>query len=391
MIQTKPLATRVDGMASKGSRVQKGVPVSKGFASFMGGEGAAPGANTAVRMTAEERATQGGMGMAQTKAMATLARVMQESQTPLKTANSLQAAQNTQNPMGNLFARTAPQRPSGAEGAETAVRVSSHRKKQAAPVERMAALVKMDSNIAKKTTPPAQTAQAGQTAQGGETDAEQLGTLAARFESGSDGIAAIGYDRHGGTSYGKFQLSSRAGSMRGFIDFMKKEEPEWAARLDRAGASNTGSKRGRMPEVWQQLAQENPGRFEDLQDRYIRTSHFMPAVEAVAQKTGVAFDDMPSSFKEVLFSTAVQHGPAGAARIVSRAMTGLDQGKLDPEKNAPEVLQKAGETLIRRIYALRSGQFGSSTAAVQSAVKNRLREEMGMALSMLQKETAGMA
>ena len=381
MIQTKPLATRTDSMAAQPARVMKGVPVSKGFSSFMGEEGAAkPTVNTAVSMSAEERATQGGMGMAQTKAMATLARVMQESQTPLKTMSSLEAAQGSQNPLGNLFTRMAPQRPTGVEGAETAIRVAAHRKK--APAERMTDLVKMDSSLGKKVTAPANTKTAG-------TDAEQIGSLAARFESGNDGISAIGYDRHGGTSYGKFQLSSRAGSVKGFINFLKTEEPEWASRLETAGAANTGSKRGRMPEVWQQLADEAPARFEDLQDRFIHNSHFVPAMEAVNQKTGMAFDDMPPAFKEVLFSTAVQHGPSGAARIVSRAMDGVDQNKLDPDKSTPEVLKKTGETLIRRIYALRSDQFGSSTASVQSAVKSRLKEEMGLAISMMHKKETG--
>ena len=37
-----------------------------------------------------------------------------------------------------------------------------------------------------------------------------VGHLSARFESGKEGAAAIGYDGHGGTSYGKYQISSRA-------------------------------------------------------------------------------------------------------------------------------------------------------------------------------------
>ncbi|MEG2173400.1 MAG: hypothetical protein RRY29_09090, partial [Desulfovibrionaceae bacterium] len=39
--------------------------------------------------------------------------------------------------------------------------------------------------------------------------ASGIGGLAAQFESGKEGIAAVGYDRHGGTSYGKFQIASR--------------------------------------------------------------------------------------------------------------------------------------------------------------------------------------
>jgi len=42
------------------------------------------------------------------------------------------------------------------------------------------------------------------------------GELSAKFESGKDGIAAIGYDRQGGTSYGKYQIASRVGMMKLF-------------------------------------------------------------------------------------------------------------------------------------------------------------------------------
>ncbi|MBA4357411.1 MAG: hypothetical protein C0405_06760, partial [Desulfovibrio sp.] len=48
-------------------------------------------------------------------------------------------------------------------------------------------------------------------------DTKGLGSMAALFESGDKGAAAIGYDRTGGTSYGTFQISSRAGTMNRFL------------------------------------------------------------------------------------------------------------------------------------------------------------------------------
>ena len=209
-----------------------------------------------------------------------------------------------------------------------------------------------------------------------------LGALAARFESGADGIAAVGYDSHGGTSYGKFQISSRAGTMKQFMSYLSEKAPDLAKRLGAAGPANTGGKGGRMPETWKAIASEQPDRFEQLQNDFVHESHFEPAAQALEKNTGVSFSNMPEALREVLFSTAVQHGAAGAVRIVSRALERLSapsaQQKAMPARQAYET----GKELIQHIYAIRAGQFGSSSMHVQSSVKNRLQEEMQEALSM---------
>lgn len=216
------------------------------------------------------------------------------------------------------------------------------------------------------------------------TEKQEMGALAAKFESGEEGIAAIGYDRKGGTSYGKYQISSRAGTMTRFISYLQDTAPDIAKHLITAGPANTGSRRGKMPEVWRQIAVENPQRFERLQSDFIHTSHFEPAINGIANATGISFDDMPKALQEVLFSTAVQHGPEGAVRIVSRAVNSLDKTKRSKLEQAEESsLLQAGQQLIKNIYNLRTRQFASSTTRVQAAVRNRLRMEMREALGML--------
>lgn len=205
------------------------------------------------------------------------------------------------------------------------------------------------------------------------------GALSARFESGQHGIAAIGYDRHGGTSYGKYQISSKAGSMDQFIKFLHQEAPALAKRLESAGASNTGSRNGKMPEEWKKIAQEHPDFFRELQERFIHDSHYKPALMALSQKTDLNNDKMSAALQEVLWSTAVQHGPNAAARIFSKAMNKIDPDLAD-KTGSPE-FEKA---MIENVYAMRSTQFGSSTEQVQVAVKNRLKEEKSLALNMLQ-------
>jgi hypothetical protein len=191
---------------------------------------------------------------------------------------------------------------------------------------------------------------------------EGLGGLSARFESGGKGIEAIGYDEVGGTSYGKFQIASRVGSMDRFLDYLKDKAPAWATRLRNAGPANTRSTSGAMPEEWKRIARENPARFEQLQNDFIRDTYYSPAMDKVLERTGVDIKAFPPALKEVLWSTAVQHGPAGAANIFSQAIARMPEGQT----------KEYAKGLIQEVYATRKEQFGSSNAAVRAGVKNRL-------------------
>lgn len=198
------------------------------------------------------------------------------------------------------------------------------------------------------------------------------GKLAARFESGSEGIAAIGYDRTGGTSYGKYQIASRPGTMTAFLAFLDKEAPDLGQRLRSAGPANTGSRQGRMPQEWKAIAAAEPERFEQLQERFIRQSHYEPALAAV-RRIGYNTREFSPAMQEVLWSTAVQHGPAGAARIFRQAAENLGQN------NAHE------QHLIREVYDLRAQRFGSSSARVQAAARKRMESEKLLALAMTER------
>lgn len=206
------------------------------------------------------------------------------------------------------------------------------------------------------------------------TEEMGIGKLSARFESGGDGIAAVGYDRNGGTSYGKYQIASRVGSMSSFLSFLDTEAPDLSRRLRQAGPANTGSRSGKMPSEWKAIAKEQPERFEQLQEAYIHQSHYQPALQAIEQRTGLDSSNLSAAMREVIWSTAVQHGPAGAARIFAQADD--MSGKADSASYERK--------MITNVYNLRAGQFGSSTSQVRDAVRSRFRQEKQMALNMLE-------
>ncbi len=212
-------------------------------------------------------------------------------------------------------------------------------------------------------------------------ESPELGKLSSQFESGKDGIAAIGYDRVGGTSYGKYQIASRVGSMDKFLNFLDTSAPDIADKLRDAGPANTGGRRGGMPNEWRKIAEEQPERFEALQDKFIYESHYKPALDAISAQTPMNEDRISSVMQEVLWSTAVQHGPNGAARIFNRATAKAGDHE---DKNYDQ-------RVINNIYAIRAEQFGSSTEAVQNAVRNRMHREKNLALNMLRENNTGVA
>lgn len=207
-----------------------------------------------------------------------------------------------------------------------------------------------------------------------KVDTYMPGVLSARFESGSAGVGAIGFDRVGGTSYGQYQIASRPGTMDRFLKYLDEHAPEWADRLRDAGPANTGSKSGTMPAEWKAIAAEDPKRFGKLQHDFIAEETYSPARNMILSQTGLDFNNAPPALREVLWSTSVQHGPTGAARIFNKVIDRF-------------VSQGQGEDfntmLINGVYDTRKGQFGSSSQRVQQAVANRMDNEKQLALTML--------
>lgn len=204
-----------------------------------------------------------------------------------------------------------------------------------------------------------------------------IGQLSARFESGSEGISAIGYDKIGGTSYGKYQIASKPGSMDQFIEFLERENPKIAARLKSAGPADTGSREGEMPQVWRAIAQEQPELFESLQKRFISESHYQPALNGI-RAAGYEIESLSPTMQEVLWSTAVQHGPSGAVRIFTQSANriGISEGQT--------IGAQEEQQLIQNIYEVRGTLFGSSTSEIQASARRRMQDEKGLALAMLQ-------
>jgi hypothetical protein len=203
---------------------------------------------------------------------------------------------------------------------------------------------------------------------------QEIGALSAHFESGEKGPGVIGYDPRGGTSYGTYQIASKPGTMHLFIDYLSERAPDLASKLKAAGPANTGGHSGKMPEVWKRIAATDPVRFAKLQYDFIDKTHYLPALQEIADRTGMDISKAPRALQEVLWSTAVQHGPKGAVKIFTKAI-----GRSQDKKNNGVKMDK----LISCVYDMRAGQFTFSGAGVRSAAQSRFKEEGKIALAML--------
>ena len=186
--------------------------------------------------------------------------------------------------------------------------------------------------------------------------------MSRQFESGEQGVSAIGYDIVGGTSYGMYQFSSKQGTLDAFIQYLYNKAPDLAYLLQNAGNANTGSTKGKMPFVWKQIAKEYPERFADLQHTFAIEYYYRPVAED--WKNNVP---QHKAIRELLFSTAIQHGVQGANAIIQQALKTQSSSPID---------------FIQAVYTLRKQQFSSSTHITRVAVQKRLNQEMEAILKL---------
>ena len=192
-----------------------------------------------------------------------------------------------------------------------------------------------------------------------------FGSIAEKYETGGRGSGTVGWDSTGGTSYGKYQIASKVGSMDAYIKHLAETNPEAAAQLKAAGPSDTGGTSGKFVDTWKKLS--DSGALGDTEASFMKKQAYDPAMAGIKNK---GLQDMiggDKGLQDMLFSTATQHGGAGASGIMNK-------------------VYKAGmtkEDLVNSVYAERGTRFGSSTPEVQKSVQNRFGREKNDVLGLM--------
>lgn len=208
---------------------------------------------------------------------------------------------------------------------------------------------------------------------------DYLGILSEKYESNGDpGCVSSGEGDYGGKSYGAWQLSSKLGSLDNFVNWLSGENNEFYTKLINARKLDNGSNCGKnFDAAWKTIAKEHYNEFYNLQHTYTKITFYNDLVNRL-EKSG-DFNKILNDFsaRNVLWSTAVQHGGYGAYRII------------EPLKNISNI-----EDFITAVYKERGRRnskgalvhFPNCSKAVQEAVASRYNREREDAIRMYRDE-----
>jgi hypothetical protein len=206
---------------------------------------------------------------------------------------------------------------------------------------------------------------------------EPLGKLSEKYESGGRGPATVstGKGDRGGVSYGTYQLASKVGRADRFVRKYYSEEFKGL----KAGSEEFTAR-------WKKLAADDPKGLRANEHQFIQETHYDPLAQRVEKKLGIALDERSHALRDVIWSTAVHHGPN--TNVVETAVKPLLKKK--------PIEQLSDEEIIRAIYAERGrkdesgglARFRGNSDEVQRAVARRFENEMRDALEALTKEQA---
>lgn len=125
-----------------------------------------------------------------------------------------------------------------------------------------------------------------------------LGKTSARFESSSQGAGVIstGAGDHGGVSYGTYQLSSKMGTLREYLD-QSRYRTHFEALQPATPAFDA---------KWRELARTDPGFARDQHD-FVGRTHYGKQVERL-NAIGIDLSERGRAVQDLAWSTSVQFG-----------------------------------------------------------------------------------
>lgn len=206
----------------------------------------------------------------------------------------------------------------------------------------------------------------------------QITRLSAIYESNNNpGNISLGRGDFGGKSYGAWQFSSRTGTLKDFMNYLKREKYGFYFGLVRAEYTDKDKKiqyGKKFDEVWKTLAQKYPNEFYNLQMEFVRENYYDKLIRKLRREGGYAKVLNNLAVQNVLLSTAIQNGVVGAYNLVQ---------PLKYVNNPREFIQ--GVYKQRAITDINGNlvNFTSSSKEIQKALKNRFSSEEKTALNML--------
>jgi hypothetical protein len=246
-------------------------------------------------------------------------------------------------------------------------------------------------------TPKADHAPPGGAPKYDPTQDPNLGALSEHYEAGTRGSDAIGHDSTGGWSYGKYQIATRTGTMKSFLNYAKHHDPDVYQALEEAGgAKGAAAHSPEFVKAWHKAAAD--GSLQPLEHGFVRDTHFTPQREKLAE-AGLDLSKRDRALNDAVWSTAVQHGRD--THVVTNALGHLVKAEeaKDAKTGAHRTHQQIvdgidDKHLIEAIYEERGATttvghktvmkyFHGSSQQVQDSVAHRFKSESAQAVSMI--------
>ena len=183
-------------------------------------------------------------------------------------------------------------------------------------------------------------------------------------------------DKTGGWSYGLYQIATKTGTMNDYLKYLLNHPSylNFYNTLQQAGGNASallGSEQ--FKKTWADLSQNND--FLQSQQDFIFNKKLNIVLRKIKDIKGLNLDKRSPVIRDVIFSTAVQHGEGGASTVFHNAL-GNDASHL------------SNEDIINLIYNERSKvkkYFSKSTPETQDSLKDRFLKECQKAQELLKK------
>ncbi len=205
-----------------------------------------------------------------------------------------------------------------------------------------------------------------------------LGTLSGLYEShkGQNLWNNGNLDKTGGWSYGTYQIAAKNGTMKDYLRYLQKHPnyQKFYHRLQQAGGINSALKGElQFKNTWADLSKNND--FLLSQQDFIIDKKLNPTLKYISDIKGINLDNRSPVIRDVLYSTATQHGEGGASHVMHRRFG----------RNT-DVSALSDAELIHQIYNERSDvdhYFKNSSKNIKDNLKKRFQKEKNKALELL--------
>ena len=192
-----------------------------------------------------------------------------------------------------------------------------------------------------------------------DVSVENIGSVSAKHES-SHNPKAIGNDKGGGYSYGKYQIETKNGTMLDYIQYLKSklEYKEYANILNNSGGHEGAKNRSEaFINAWELLSKDT--KFNESQRQFILEKKLMPILNFTKKIKGFNVENRHPAIKEMLYSLATQHGNNGGIILLQNAI-------------GRDITNMSDDELVNKIYDERSKvdkYFSRQTINVRKNIK----------------------